>query len=118
MKLVLKFTCLLAATAVTHAAELKVDINPPDRRGDVLSPHWENWAWHEGAFGSEKFGDVTVTFRAATNEILSPILYKAAMDSGARMAADGFVVKNPDGGEMEMIISGLTPGKHMVVTYH
>ncbi|MDR3457425.1 MAG: thrombospondin type 3 repeat-containing protein [Verrucomicrobiae bacterium] len=118
MKLALKFVCLLATAAVIHAAELKVDVNPPDRRGDVLSPHWENWAWHEGAAGTEHFGAVTVTFRAATNEMLSPFFYKAAIDTGARMAADGFVVKNPAGGDVEMVIGGLTPGKHTIVTYH
>ena len=107
----------LTALAV-GAVELKVDLNPPDHRTDVLTPHWENWAWHEGISGSQTFSGVTVTFRAATNEMLSPIFFKASIDFGAHMAADGFVVKNPAGGVVEMIISGLTPGKHTVVTFH
>src|SRR5882724_5998147 len=108
--------CLFAA--ISRAGELKADINPPDRRGDVLTPHWENWAWHEGASGTATFGGVTVTFRAATNEILTPVLFKAGMDYGAHMAVDGFGVKTPAGGAVEMVISGLAPGKHTIVTYH
>jgi hypothetical protein len=101
------------------AKELKVDLNPSDRRGDVLTPHWENWAWHEGNSGAQKFGAVTVTFRVATNEILSPVLFKSLLDYRASMAADGIAVKNPgDNGGVDMIISGLTPGKHTVATYH
>ncbi|HSY17370.1 MAG TPA: thrombospondin type 3 repeat-containing protein [Candidatus Acidoferrales bacterium] len=119
MKAITLILALLCVSAVGGGAgELKVDINPPDRRGDVLTPHWENWAWHEGASGTEKFGDVTVTFRAATGETLTPVLYKAGMDSGEHMGVDGFAVKNPAGGAVEMVLSGLTPGKHTVVTYH
>jgi len=114
------YPMLLSAilTAMSQAAPLKVDLNPPDARKDFLTAHWNNWAWHEGASGSQQFGDATVTFRAATNEILSPILFKGLLDYGATMAADGIVVKKPANGGVEMVISGLTPGKHSVVTYH
>jgi hypothetical protein len=110
---------LLLSAAVSRSAELKVDLNPPDTRKDLLTPHWENWAWHEGSSGSRTFGAVTVTFRAATNATLSPVLFKSVLDFGATMAADGITVKNPaNGGAVDMVISGLTPGKHTVVTYH
>jgi len=119
MKAITLVLALLCVSVVSsRAAELKVDLNPPDRRGDVLTTHWENWAWTEGASGARTFGNVTVTFRTETNEVLSPVLYKALMDYRASMAADGFAVKNPSGGGVEMIISGLAPGKHTVVTYH
>ena len=109
---------LVALAATVQANELKVDLNSSDGRKDVLSPHWENWAWHEGRSGSQSFGGVTVTFRTATNAMLSPVLFKGLLDYGATMAADGIVLKNPVGGEMEMVINGLTPGKHTIVTYH
>ena len=57
-----------------------------------------------------------MTFRSATNELLSPILFKSLLDYNATMAADGFVVKKPVNGGVDMIISGLSPGKHSVVT--
>jgi hypothetical protein len=119
MKLTAGIICtILAFGALVHAAELKVDLNPPDNRKDLLTPHWENWAWREGGSASQTFGNVTVTFRAATNEVLSPVLFKGSLDYGATMAADGIVSKNSSSGGIEMIINGLTPGRHTIVTYH
>lgn len=120
MKLEIKILCaVLSLAAIGQAAELKVDLNPPERRSDILTPHWENWAWHEGNSSAQTFGDVTVTFRAATNEVLSPILYKGTLDYGAHMASDGIAVKEPvSNGGVDMVISGLAPGRHTVATYH
>ena len=113
------FGMLAASFALSlNAAELRVDLNPPDNRKDLLTPHWENWAWHGGNSGSQTFGGVTVTFCAATNEVLLPVLFKGSLDYDATMAADGIVSKNSSSGGIEMIISGLTPGRHTVVTYH
>ena len=111
------FPLLFACAA--GAAELKVDLNPPDTRQDILTPHWENWAWHTGASGSRTFGNITVTFRAPANEVLAPVLYKGLLDFGATLAADGIALKNSTNASgMEMVIGGLTPGKHTIVTYH
>ncbi len=99
-------------------AEIKVDLNPPDRRGDVITPHWENWAWHEGPSGSQTYSGVTVTFRAATNAVLSPILFKGSLDYGTHMAPDGFVTKSRGGAGVDMILSGLGAGPHTIATYH
>jgi hypothetical protein len=121
MKLSGKIICTLLAfaAATVPAAELKVDLNPPDTRKDLLTPHWENWAWHEGRSGAQTFGAVTVTFRAASNGILSPVLFKASLDFGATMAADGIVLKgSTNSSGIDMVVSGLTPGKHTIATYH
>ena len=118
MKFTVATFCLLSAFAIA-AAELRVDLNPPDARKDILTPHWENWAWQEGVSGSQTYDNVTVTFRAATNELIAPVWFKGLLDSGATMAADGIALKNfTNAGGIEMVISGLTPGKHSVVTYH
>ena len=110
---------LVCSQAASPAAGLKVDLNPPERRTDILSPHWENWAWHEGKSGSQSYGDVTVTFRTAPAGSLSPILYKGLLDYGARMACDGIAVKEPaDENGIDMLVAGLAPGKHTIVTYH
>lgn len=109
---------LLALTIGVPAAGLKVDLNPPDRRGDVLTPHWENWPVREGNSASQKFEEVTITLRAATNELLSSILFKGTLDFGAHMASDGVAVKNPAAGGLDMMVTGLPPGKHSIVTYH
>src|ERR1700744_5354087 len=119
MKFAITFSILLALAAAAEADILRVDLNPPERRTDILSPHWENWAWHEGASGSNVFGAITVTFRAGTKELLLPVLFKGTLDYEAHMASDGFVVKNSGGdGGVDMIITGLAPGKHTITTYH
>jgi hypothetical protein len=113
------FCLLLAVAFVGRARELKVDLNPPDARKDLLTPHWENWAWHGGRSGSQTFGDITVTFRAVPEGILTPVLFKSSLDSGATMAADGITSGNSTNGNgIDMVIGGLTPGKHTIVTYH
>jgi len=109
---------VVSLAAAARADTLKVDLNAADGRKDAMTPHWSNWAWRGGNSGSEQFGDVTVTFRVATNETLSPILFKGLIDYGATMAADGIFEKAPANGGVDMVISGLTPGKHTVVTYH
>src|SRR6266853_5997562 len=106
--------CLHAA-----AAELKVDLNPGDRRGEALSPHWENWACKEASSLTNRFGEITVVFRASGDSSLTPVLYKGALDYGAHMAADGIATTGKDGNlGVDMIIGGLSPGKHRIVTYH
>lgn len=118
MKQAVKILCLLLVSAVAApAAALKVDLNPAETRKDILTPRWENWAWHEGQSGSQTFGAVTVTFRAAPPASgLAPVLFKGLLDYGATMAADGLVTKGAGG--FDMVISGLTPGKHTIATYH
>ena len=120
MKKAVKIICLLLlCTAAVSAAVLKVDLNPPETRKDILTPHWENWAWHEGRTGAQSFGAVTVTFLAASNAILTPVLFKGSLDLGVTMSADGVVVKNAtNGAAVDMVLRGLTPGKHTIVTYH
>ena len=101
------------------AGGLKVDLNPPERRADILTPHWENWSWHEGRAGTQSFGGVTVALSAPAGEVLSPIFYKASLDYGVHMAMDGVVVRQPQGdGGFDLVISGLAPGPHRLVTYH
>ncbi|HEU5397119.1 MAG TPA: thrombospondin type 3 repeat-containing protein [Verrucomicrobiae bacterium] len=107
---------LLSALAVGTAAEVKVDLNPPERRHDLLTSHAENWAWTESHSGSHTFGGVTVTFSANGTGKLSPVLYKALLDYGATLAADG--IASGKNGEIIMTLRGLSPGKHSLVTWH
>ena len=101
------------------AAELKVDMNPPEQRTDILCPHWANWAWHQGNSGSQTFGNVTVTFQVAPPAVLAPVLFKGLLDYGAHMACDGIVVAKSAGDDgLVMTVTGLAPGKHTIVTYH
>ncbi len=107
---------LLLAPFCLHADELRVDLNPPDRRGDSISPHWENWPWREGASGSQQYGNVKVTVRASNGGTLAPILFKGLLEE-MHLGCDGLVLdKGGDG--VDLVISGLTPGAHTITTYH
>src|ERR1700744_5681171 len=113
--IVCALTLMTAADALAQG--LKVDLNPPDRRGDVITPHWENWPWHEAKTGSNTFGGITVTFRSSDNHALSPVLSKALLDCGMHMGVDGIASdKGPDGAGFDMVISGLPAGAHQIVT--
>jgi hypothetical protein len=113
-------TCFgLLCASLAFAGELKVDLNPPERRGDILTPHWENWAWQDGASGSRTFNGVTVTFKPPSAKTLGYVFYKGLLDYGVHMGCDGIAVTERNAeGAIDMLISGLTPGKHTVATYH
>jgi hypothetical protein len=116
----MRLSCfVIFAAAFAQGTELKVDLNPPDRRGDVLTPHWENWPWQDGPSGSRAFGNVTVTFKPASAKTLSHVLFKGLLDYNVHMGCDGIAVTETDvDGAIDMRISGLAPGQHTIVTYH
>jgi len=106
----------IVAILASHASAqpLRVDLNPDNGRGDVRSPHAENWPITEGAELSRKFGAVEVTFRAPGGRLAST-WWKAGYDSGAVLASDGLTRA---GGTIEMVIRGLSPGRHSLATWH
>lgn len=64
----------------------------------------------------QEFGAVKVTLRVATNAVLSPVVFKSLLES-MHMGCDG-VVTGKGASSMDMVISGLAPGKHTLTTYH
>jgi hypothetical protein len=118
------FLSALVTAAVTfacsiHAAEFKVDLNPPDARKDILTPRWENWNCEGGRSVSRTFGNVTVTFKVTGQSALTTVWFKGLLDYGVRMASDGISAGDTgSGGGIDMTIAGLSPGKHTVATYH
>ncbi|HEY3761666.1 MAG TPA: thrombospondin type 3 repeat-containing protein [Verrucomicrobiae bacterium] len=112
---------LLGPATVMRAGELRVDLNSSDERRDAFTPHWENWAPGAGDSASRIFGNVTVTIKASPTGTLTPVLYKGSLDYGATMSADGIAVKNSantTSNGIDMIISGLAPGNHSIITFH
>ena len=114
--------CLAVLARAAFAVEpLRVDLNPDNDRKDVLSGHAENWRFVDGPAVSRSIGDVTVTFRKAgpAGTSLTTGWWKAGYDTGATLASDGVTVQNGDqGGQIEMVVGGLSPGGHTIVTYH
>jgi len=106
---------LIVSTLSTVAhASLRVDINAATDRRDVLTSGWENWKIADGPSATQKFGDITVTLRAPGSAVTGT-MNKYGLDTGATMATDGATAKS---GPLELVISGLSPGKHTLVTYH
>lgn len=93
----------------------RVDVNPDMARADILSPGWDNWRVPDGPTATATFGGITVTLRAVGPVAkLSGGWWKPGFDHPARMASDGVTVA----GKLEIVLRGLTPGRHSLATYH
>src|SRR5687767_11130670 len=99
---------------VTRAAVLRVDINPDNDRRDVLTKGWTDWRSGNGAGKLFQSGDVKVAFRASDGATITAGMWKGGFDTGATMASDGLVAR----GGIEMVVSGLPPGRIGIATYH
>src|SRR5262249_20738794 len=111
----------VAPAAPPAAGALRVDLHPNVQRSDILTPGWENWKVPEGPSASAKFGAVTVTLRkaGAVGTGLATSWWKPGFDYPATMASDGVFVKDGDrGGQLEIVLRGLAPGRHSLVTDH
>ncbi len=130
---------LLATVFETNAQPLKVDINNNNRSlSEGLDPAYTSWNDISGWFPagansiSGTFGGVTVTFTrtGANGTSLAPGYWKEGVqnsppdgnppDYNCDLAGDGIKVDNGDTGaaQIEMRLSGLTPGPHTLLTFH
>ena len=91
---------------------LRVDINPDNDRRDVLTSGWADWRVGDGVGKPLELGGVKVSFRSADK--VAGEMWKGGFDTGATMASDGLVAR----GGVEMVISGLPPGRTGIATYH
>ena len=108
--------CLLCLPA--GAAALRVDINPDNDRRDVLTTGWTDWRLGTGVGRPLESGNVRVWFRVGARGAASRIttdMWKGGFDTGATMASDGLVAR---GGSIDMVISGLPPGRTGIATWH
>ena len=101
----------LVVAASGRCAPLRVDLNPDNRRADVRSPDRENWPF-DPAKPSRTFGDVMVSLRSPSP--LAVRWYKPLLVHGATLTSDGIAAT----GSLEIVIAGLTPGRHSVALFH
>jgi hypothetical protein len=109
----------LGGLSIARADEIRADLGAPGR-SDTGAPHFVEWPFNP-ASPSMKFGAMTVALTNAgkIGSGLQAKVFKSGLDYGARLACDGVTIENGDGGgELEMIVSGLAPGPHTIVTYH
>ncbi len=101
----------LLALGFTDGFPLKVDVNPPLGRSDLLTPEWENWTV-SGAEASQRFNEVKLTIRSEAP--LESRWYKPFLGPGSTVVSDGVAAR----GWIELTIEGLKPGRHSLLTYH
>ena len=114
-------TSIVLFLVTSVSAAVRADLNPDNGRKDDMTPDRQNWQIKDGPSASQKFGEITVTLRKAgsVGSDLTAPLWKRGLDTSATMSCDGVTVKDGDkGGQIEMVIAGLPPGKHSIVTYH
>lgn len=117
---------LIMAPGMLRAQDrlIKVDINITGRTDkEVNQPGFYSWYIHSGQADSMTFDGIKIKFARVGHYGTSLMAnwYKTAMDypNDARLVSDGITVKNGEsGGEIAMYISGLTPGKHTLLTFH
>jgi hypothetical protein len=94
-----------------RAAPLRVDINPDNGRGDVVTTGAENWPF-DPARPSRAFGGVTVTLRSPSP--MAVRWHKPLLVHGATLTSDGVAAR----GSLEIVIAGLSSGRHSLATFH
>jgi len=112
---------LLAVSVGVHstllAGEWRVALDGSGRR-DTTPPQFVQWRV-DSLNPSTNFGSLRVQLRTDGGQKLEGVLYKAGLDYGARLACDGVSPAAGDKpGALELVLTGLSPGPHSLVTYH
>jgi len=112
--------CLLACAPVAnHAATLRVDVSRSGRN-DTRAPDFVEWQVNP-AQATTNFDGVNITLRQSGGDAskLEGGLYKSGIDTGARLACDGVLLRGAEAAAgMELVFSGLIPGPHSLATFH
>ncbi|HEY0944739.1 MAG TPA: Ig-like domain-containing protein [Opitutaceae bacterium] len=110
----------VAFAASLAAAPLKVDFSIPGR-SDSVSPFHEVWQLADGNSDRRTFDGITVTVTKTgpAGKGLRATWWKGGAVDGARLVADGITVDGADaGGQFELRLRGLAPGRHTLATFH
>jgi hypothetical protein len=103
----------LSALIATQAFGLRVDLNADNDRKDQLSDGWANWRVpSESQSASHTIDNITLTLRPTGGE-LGSAMWKAGYDTNATVTSDGVTAPG-----MQIVLSGLSAGRHSLVTYH
>lgn len=112
---------LICGAPAAIAAPVRIDLCPALGRNDTATPGWNEWQVAEGRSASRAFRGVTVTLRqiGKDDEGLATFWRKAGLVHGATMTIDGVSAAHdgPRGG-FQIVLSGLSSGRHTLVTYH
>lgn len=114
--------CLVVTMSLCSAAAaaLRVDVSLDNGRRDVLSRTGHNWVVPDGKTASTTIGELEFGLRAVGSDSATLVgeWWKPGLDYSAEMATDGVVVDGAEDGAIELIIRGLSAGRHTLTTYH
>ncbi len=109
------------APPVTPSPSLKIDFSIAGR-AEAIDPTFLPWVINSADVISSNYSGVTITFTRVGpfGTSLTGDWWKSGVDDlHCLMADDGLTVANGNlGGQIEMRISGLSPGPHTIATYH
>ncbi|TWT97673.1 hypothetical protein Pla108_18250 [Botrimarina colliarenosi] len=104
---------LLVADAQA-ATPPRFDLSAATGRRDAETRGWPEWEIGSEAEATRTVGDVTVTLRGV-GAPLEGFLHKPRLADGATLASDGV---HCAGDAIEIVLSGLPPGRHSLATFH
>ena len=111
--------CHLAVAISAVSVPIRVDLNPVTDRKDVLTAGWVNWMVEDGTEATLTLGSVKAILRSTRPGGFKAGMWKGGYDSGATVVSDGVRLESAkQAGALELVLSGLSPGKHSLVTYH
>ena len=106
---------------IPPSASIKIDFSIAGR-AEAIDPNFLAWVVNDGNVLSSNFSGITITFtkKGPYGAGLTGDWWKSGVDDlHCLMADDGMTVDSGDlGGQIEMRISGLSPGPHTIATYH
>ena len=106
---------------IPPSASLKIDFSIAGR-SEAIDPNFLPWVINDGNVISSNFNGITITFTKVGpyGAGLTGDWWKSGVDDlHCLMADDGLTVNSGNlGGQIEMRISGLSPGPHTIATYH
>ncbi|MFM7244224.1 MAG: polysaccharide lyase family 1 protein [Planctomycetaceae bacterium] len=113
----------LIAVSAASAAPLRVELNGDNGRNDVRTRGWTDWRIPMGqaraTAASGTFGDVRLTLRAVGDgATIASDWWKRGFDFEATLASDGASLPPGDGTVLELVIEGLSVGRHSLASWH
>lgn len=111
----------LGQLGLAYTGQVWLDIGPAIGRNDTVARGWQQWQIENGLQATYQLEQIKITIRQADpqGQPLEPDWSKKLLASGALMACDGVSVTRQSGeGGLEIVIEGLLPGRHSLVTYH
>jgi autotransporter-associated beta strand protein len=112
---------VIEAAPIPPSASLKIDFSVAGR-AEAIDPNFTSWVINDASTIISNFNGITITFTKAGpfGTGLTGDWWKSGVDDfGCKMADDGITVDNGNqGGQIELRISGLSPGPHTIATYH